>query len=65
MCPACGDFNYQKRNYKCDLSNKVALVTGGRIKIGYQIAAILLRNGAFTIVTTRFPKDAAIRFSKE
>lgn len=65
MCPACADLNYQKRNQTCDLTGKIALCTGGRIKIGYYIALILLRNGALTIVTTRFPKDAALKFSKE
>lgn len=65
MCPDCGDLNYHKRHQKCDLAGKVALVTGGRIKIGYQIVLILLRNGAHTIVTTRFPKDAALKLRSE
>lgn len=43
----------------------MALVTGGRIKIGYQIVLILLRNGAHTIVTSRFPKDAAMKLRNE
>jgi hypothetical protein len=63
MCEDCGDLNYLKRNLTCDLSGKVALVTGGRIKIGFEIVLILLRNGAHTVVTTRFPKDAALKFS--
>jgi NAD(P)-dependent dehydrogenase (short-subunit alcohol dehydrogenase family) len=54
-----------KRNQICDLSGKVGILTGGRIKIGYQIALILLRNGATLLVTSRFPKEAALRFSKE
>ncbi len=65
MCPECGDLNYMKRLQKCNLDGKVALVTGGRIKIGYQIIVILLRNGAHTIVTTRFPKDAALKLKSE
>lgn len=40
-------------------------MTGGRIKIGYQIVLILLRNGAHTIVTTRFPKDCALKLRQE
>jgi NAD(P)-dependent dehydrogenase (short-subunit alcohol dehydrogenase family) len=40
-------------------------VTGGRVKIGYQTALKLLRAGARTIVSTRFPNDAALRFSRE
>jgi NADP-dependent 3-hydroxy acid dehydrogenase YdfG len=65
MCQDCGDLNYMKRLQKCNLDGKVALVTGGRIKIGYQIVLILLRNGAHTIVTTRFPKDAALKLKNE
>jgi NAD(P)-dependent dehydrogenase (short-subunit alcohol dehydrogenase family) len=52
-----------KRNQTCNLRGKIAICTGGRIKIGYYIALLLLRNGAHTIVTSRFPKDAAIKFS--
>jgi NAD(P)-dependent dehydrogenase (short-subunit alcohol dehydrogenase family) len=37
----------------------VAIVTGARVKIGYQAAIKLLRAGARVIVTTRFPHDAA------
>ncbi|CDW89766.1 oxidoreductase [Stylonychia lemnae] len=65
LCVDCGDLNFYKRNQECDLRGKIALVTGGRIKIGYQIVLILLRNGAHTVVTTRFPKDAAIKLMKE
>jgi len=65
MCPACGDFNYRKRGQTADLSGRAALVTGGRLKIGYQAALMLLRAGARTVVTTRFPHDAALRFSRE
>ena len=65
MCPDCGDLNYQKRYQTADLSGTTALVTGGRVKIGYYTALKLLRAGARTIVSTRFPHDAAQRFSKE
>jgi NAD(P)-dependent dehydrogenase (short-subunit alcohol dehydrogenase family) len=65
MCEPCGDLNFFKRTYPCDLTDKVALVTGGRIKIGFQLVLILLRNGAHVIVTTRFPKDAALKFKSE
>ncbi len=44
---------------------KVALLTGGRIKIGYQAAIKLLRCGTRVIVTTRFPRDAAARYATE
>lgn len=65
MCEACGDFNYAKRFQHCDLTNQVALITGSRLKIGYQATLKLLRSGATVIATTRFPIDSALRFSKE
>ncbi|NUQ75540.1 MAG: SDR family oxidoreductase [Polyangiaceae bacterium] len=65
MCPACGDFNYQKRTQTARLDGRVAIVTGARVKIGYQAAIKLLRAGARVIVTTRFPHDAARRYAEE
>jgi NAD(P)-dependent dehydrogenase (short-subunit alcohol dehydrogenase family) len=65
MCETCGDFNYAKREQTADLTGHYALVTGARVKIGYQASLKLLRAGAHVIVTTRFPIDAAERYSKE
>jgi NAD(P)-dependent dehydrogenase (short-subunit alcohol dehydrogenase family) len=65
MCDACGDFNYAKREQTADLSGHYALVTGARVKIGYQASLNLLRAGARVVVTTRFPVDAAERYAKE
>jgi NAD(P)-dependent dehydrogenase (short-subunit alcohol dehydrogenase family) len=65
MCPSCGDFNYRKRTETADLSGRVALLTGGRVKIGYQAGIKLLRSGAQLIVTTRFPRDSASRYAAE
>lgn len=65
MCVECGDFNYSKRNQTADLRGRVALVTGSRVKIGFQAAILLLRAGAHVICTTRFPKDAARRYAAE
>jgi NAD(P)-dependent dehydrogenase (short-subunit alcohol dehydrogenase family) len=65
MCKACGDFNYAKRSHTADLSGRVALITGARVKIGYQAAIMLLRAGAHVIVCTRFPRDAAARYARE
>jgi NAD(P)-dependent dehydrogenase (short-subunit alcohol dehydrogenase family) len=65
MCCECGDFNYAKREQTADLSGQYALVTGARVKIGYQAALKLLRAGVHVIVTTRFPVDAADRYSQE
>jgi len=65
MCGACGDFNYAKREQTADLAGHYALVTGARVKIGYQASLKLLRAGAHVIATTRFPVDAAQRYSQE
>lgn len=65
MCPSCGDFNFAKRSETADLSGWVALLTGGRVKIGYQAGIKLLRAGAHVIVTTRFPRDSALRYAQE
>jgi hypothetical protein len=65
LCPACGDFNFAKRTELADLAGRTALLTGGRVKIGYQAGLKLLRAGAHLIVTTRFPRDSAARYSRE
>jgi NAD(P)-dependent dehydrogenase (short-subunit alcohol dehydrogenase family) len=65
LCPPCADLNYRKRGELADLSGRVALLTGGRVKIGYQAGIKLLRCGAELIVTTRFPRDAADRYARE
>ncbi|UII25526.1 SDR family oxidoreductase [Fulvivirga maritima] len=65
MCQECGDLNYAKRFQTADLTGQVALITGSRLKIGYQATLMMLRAGATVIATTRFPADSAIRFAKE
>jgi len=65
MCTPCGDLNYEKRFQTADLTGQVALITGSRLKIGYHAALMMLRAGATVIATTRFPKDSAVRYSKE
>ena len=65
LCPACADFNFAKRTELTDLRGRVALLTGGRVKIGYQAGLKLLRCGARLIVTTRFPRDSAARYAEE
>ena len=65
LCPDCAALNFTKRTELADLRGRVALLTGGRVKIGYQTGLKLLRCGARLIVTTRFPRDAATRYSKE
>src|SRR5690349_2904934 len=63
LCPDCARFSHGKRNARTDLTGKRALLTGGRAKIGMHIALRLLRDGAHTTITTRFPRDAVRRFS--
>jgi len=65
LCGACGDFNYAKRSQTANLVGRTALISGARVKIGYQAAIMLLRAGARVIVTTRFPRDAARRYAAE
>jgi NAD(P)-dependent dehydrogenase (short-subunit alcohol dehydrogenase family) len=65
LCPACADLNFFKRTETTDLHGRVALLTGGRVKIGYQAGLKLLRAGADLIVTTRFPRDSAQRYAQE
>jgi NAD(P)-dependent dehydrogenase (short-subunit alcohol dehydrogenase family) len=65
MCPCCAELNYQKRFQTAPLHGKIALITGARVKIGYQATLMMLRAGAAVIATTRFPVDAAMRYSRE
>jgi NAD(P)-dependent dehydrogenase (short-subunit alcohol dehydrogenase family) len=65
LCPTCGDLNYRKRTQTADLTGRVALVTGARVKIGFQTALMLLRAGCHVVATSRFPHDAVRRFSAE
>ncbi|ROS30806.1 SDR family oxidoreductase [Cellulomonas sp. PhB150] len=63
LCPTCAELNHAKRDARTDLTGRSALLTGGRAKIGMYIALRLLRDGARTTITTRFPRDAARRFA--
>jgi len=63
LCPDCAALSHSKRDATTDLSGKRALLTGGRAKIGMYIALRLLRDGAHTTITTRFPRDAVRRFT--
>ncbi|MBP9900462.1 MAG: SDR family NAD(P)-dependent oxidoreductase [Verrucomicrobiota bacterium] len=65
LCPACAELNFRKRTELADLRGRVALLTGGRVKIGYQAGIKLLRAGAQLIVSTRFPRDSALRYAAE
>jgi NAD(P)-dependent dehydrogenase (short-subunit alcohol dehydrogenase family) len=62
LCPSCAAINRARRDARTDLTGRRALLTGGRAKIGMYIALRLLRDGAHTTITTRFPNDAIRRF---
>ena len=63
LCPSCAALNRSRREARTDLTGRRALLTGGRAKIGMHIALRLLRDGAETTITTRFPADAVRRFT--
>ncbi|WP_084622588.1 SDR family NAD(P)-dependent oxidoreductase [Demequina oxidasica] len=63
LCPTCAVLGHAKREARTNLRGKRALLTGGRAKIGMHIALRLLRDGAHTTITTRFPRDAVRRFA--
>ncbi|MEB3070055.1 SDR family oxidoreductase [[Mycobacterium] vasticus] len=63
LCPDCAAMSHAKRDARTDLTGRRALLTGGRAKIGMYIALRLLRDGAHTTITTRFPNDAVRRFA--
>ena len=63
LCPDCAASNRARRDARTDLAGRRALLTGGRAKIGMYIALRLLRDGADTTITTRFPNDAVRRFA--
>lgn len=65
LCTPCGDFNFTKRNQTRDLTGKVVLITGCRVRIGYYMTLSLLRCGAEVIGTSRFASDAIDRFKQE
>jgi len=65
LCPECAELNYAKRFQTASLNGRVGLVTGARVKIGFQTALKMLRAGARVVATTRFPHDAAERYSRE
>jgi hypothetical protein len=65
LCVGCAELNWAKRLASPDMRGKVAVVTGGRVRIGFYIVLKLLRAGATVLTTTRYPSDAAARYSRE
>ena len=65
LCPTCAALNYEKRYQTTSLDRRVAVVTGARVKIGYQTCLKLLRANCTVIATTRFPNAAIDAYRKE
>ncbi|PPQ97009.1 hypothetical protein CVT26_006446, partial [Gymnopilus dilepis] len=69
LCIPCGDFNISSSSLSLPpalgLTGRTALVTGGRVNLGYHTALRLLRCGASVIVSSRYPKDAETRYMAE
>jgi NAD(P)-dependent dehydrogenase (short-subunit alcohol dehydrogenase family) len=65
LCNKCGEYNYSFRTLKLDLTGRIAIVTGGRIKIGYYIGTKLLSYGCKVLITSRFPKDALLKYQQD
>ena len=65
LCKKCGDYNYSFREMKLDFTGRIAIVTGGRIKIGYFIVKKLLSYGCKVITTSRFPKDTLFKYKAD
>ncbi|KAK1726446.1 uncharacterized protein BDZ83DRAFT_574550 [Colletotrichum acutatum] len=69
MCIPCGEFNLAERALSLpenmSLKDKTAVVTGGRVNLGFHTALRLLRCGAAVIVSSRYPEDALSRYQQE
>eukprot|EP00930_Biecheleria_cincta_P001266 TRINITY_DN102407_c0_g1_i1.p1 TRINITY_DN102407_c0_g1~~TRINITY_DN102407_c0_g1_i1.p1 ORF type:complete len:640 (-),score=117.03 TRINITY_DN102407_c0_g1_i1:118-1995(-) len=65
LCPSCANLNFEKRHRRCDMTGRICLVTGARLKIGFEVALKLLRMGARVLAVTRFPQDAQRRYAAE
>lgn len=69
LCIPCGSFNLQQSvlslPQNLNLTHKTALVTGGRVNLGFRIALRLLRCGAQVIVSSRYPLDTETRYRAE
>jgi len=65
ICEECQALNEEKRRALPEgLAGRVAIVTGGRSKIGYEIAIRFLQAGSSVVLTSRFPFLAAEAFAK-
>jgi hypothetical protein len=58
MCPACAELNYAKRFQTASLEGRVALVTGARVKIGYQASLKILPGSSPPRASPATPRGA-------
>lgn len=65
LCPECASLNWQKRHQTADCTNKIAVITGARVKIGLQTCLKLLRANGTVVATTRFPNAAVAVYRQE
>lgn len=65
LCPRCAERERVARAQTADLSGSLAVVTGARVRIGFQVTLALLRQGCEVIATSRFANDAWARFANE
>jgi hypothetical protein len=65
LCESCAALNWSKRMQFCDMTGRVCLVTGGRVKIGFHCCLKLLRAGAVVIATSRFPAETSLRYAAQ
>ncbi|GAA3987217.1 SDR family NAD(P)-dependent oxidoreductase [Actinomadura viridis] len=64
LCPPCAREHREHRHARADLTGRRAIVTGGRVKAGFELVLKLLRDGAEVTALTRFPADARRRFAQ-
>jgi len=64
LCPPCARINWKKRHQVADMTGYTVLLTGARVKIGFECGLRLLRCGATVIGTSRFPHDTAKRYAE-
>ncbi|GAA3649048.1 SDR family NAD(P)-dependent oxidoreductase [Nonomuraea antimicrobica] len=63
LCPVCAEENRRRRTARTDLTGRRAIVTGGRVKAGFELVVKMVRDGAAVTALTRFPQDARRRFA--
>ena len=70
-CNRCGNINFHMLKQQHDPAltahavGMSAFVTGGRTKIGFQVALRLLRAGAVVMISSRFPQRAIDTYRRE